>query len=190
MSTLPQHDDARTAIVASLYIQALHQGQGLWFRVASASMHPTLRTGEAVWIEPATADEILPGEIIAFEAPGGLTTHRVLLRQLSNNTLHLLQTGDASIEAGWVSAQAVIGRVTSIRAHAGLVDLHCPFARRSGSVTACLRYLSYRTRKLPLLGLALRKCSRICIRFGDHCIRSRPTASTAHDPVYSVDQHI
>ncbi|MDQ2714612.1 MAG: S24/S26 family peptidase [Chloroflexota bacterium] len=187
MSTLQQYADARAAIVASLYIQALRQGQGLWFRVASASMNPTLRVGEAVWIEPATADEILPGEIIAFEAPTGLTTHRVLLRQRSDNALLLLQTGDASIEAGWISAQAVVGRVARIRARTGLVDLRCPLARRSGNMTARLRYLSYRTRKLPFLGSSVRKCSRLSIRFGDQCIRSRHTVFTTHDPVYGVD---
>src|SRR5437588_4936501 len=69
------------AAIASLYIEAVRQGQSLWFRVASGSMHPTLRIGEQVRIEPAGAEQLCVGEIAAFETAQGLTIHRVVQHQ-------------------------------------------------------------------------------------------------------------
>ncbi|MFL5691813.1 MAG: S24/S26 family peptidase, partial [Ktedonobacteraceae bacterium] len=65
-------------LIASLFIQALREGQSLWFRVASNSMFPLLRKGDEVFIQPVQACEIRLGEIAAFETSSGLVIHRII----------------------------------------------------------------------------------------------------------------
>lgn len=46
---------------------------------AGFSMHPLLRNGDAVYLEPAGAAEFVPGDLIAFaDAAGTLVVHRVI----------------------------------------------------------------------------------------------------------------
>src|SRR5690348_15358821 len=92
-------------VIAELYREALRGGQPLWFRVASGSMHPLLRIGEEVYIEPATADELEVGEIAAFETGAGLVIHRVVQRRADGDSPQLVEMSDTQLRAGTVESE-------------------------------------------------------------------------------------
>src|SRR5205085_1078405 len=127
------------AAIASLYIEAVRQGQSLWFRVASGSMHPTLRIGEQVRIEPARAAQLRVGEIAAFETARGLTIHRVVQRQDDGASTQLIEMSDVQLRTSLVEERAVVGRVVAIRRNKQHIDLQRPVAKRCGAVTAAVR---------------------------------------------------
>src|SRR5947209_20417028 len=111
---LSQEATGEAAALASLYIEAIRQGQSLWFRVASGSMYPTLRIGEQVRIEPARAEQIRIGEIAAFETVQGLTIHRIVQRQHHGSSMRLVEMGDVHLRVSHVDQQAVVGHVVAI----------------------------------------------------------------------------
>ncbi|MBN2005991.1 MAG: hypothetical protein JXA21_21715 [Anaerolineae bacterium] len=79
-------------------------------RVQGRSMLPTLRPGDEVLVEPATADALLPGDfVVVAGAPGGFL-HRFLGRRGDQ----VLTKGDGhfSLDPAW-PPQAVLGRVTN-----------------------------------------------------------------------------
>jgi signal peptidase I len=174
----PQSSTTLASIIASLYIQALRQGQALEFRVASSSMNPLLQVDDSVRIAPVKADEIRIGDIAAFETWEGLVIHRIVQLQQSGNAVRLLQMGDVDVQfnATWISEEAVVGRVTGILKGNRRIDLQHPLAQRCNAVTAHLRYRLYRLytgKKSELLRLVLRKCSRLVVRMNYRCVRSR-----------------
>lgn len=72
--------------------------------VTSGSMEPTFGAGSLVLVAPAGADDIRGGDIITFQAKGGLTTHRVIKAARATNedgqAVQVFTTkGDANEEA-------------------------------------------------------------------------------------------
>src|ERR1700674_4100316 len=99
---LSQEVPGEAAAIASLYIEGVRQGQSLWFRVVSGTMHPTLRIGEQVRIEPARAEQIGVGEIAAFETDQGLIIHRIVQRQHDGASTLLVEMSDVHLRASHV----------------------------------------------------------------------------------------
>jgi len=157
-------------IIASLFIEAIRQGQALWFRVASNSMLPLIRVDDTVYIQPTSANEIDVGEIAAFETSTGLMIHRIVYSQQTEGTIRLLQMSDVELLPGWVKEQAIVGKVTSIRRNGRQVNLDHPIAKWCGKVTARIRYRLYLCNKNSPLRLLLRACSRLAINVGYWCI--------------------
>src|SRR5260370_32148534 len=124
----PLTDSNHAEALASLYIEALRQGTPLWFRIASGSMHPLLDTHDEVFIDPAQASSIIPGELAAFETSEGLVVHRILRSQENNTHIRLLQMADAVLRPSWIEGQAVVGRVVALRRDTIQVDLRHPIA--------------------------------------------------------------
>ncbi len=161
--------------LASLYVDALRQGQSLWFRVASGSMSPTLRVGDEVRIEPATAGKIRIGDIAAFETTHGLVIHRIVQRQESGTGVRLLEMSDVHLYPGWVEEKTIVGRVTLARRDTRQVNLQHPIARMCGAVTAQLRYrlyCLYTLNRFKVLRVFLHRSSRLVAFIGYWCIRS------------------
>jgi len=159
-------------VIAGLYIEALRKGQPLWFRVASGSMHPLLRVGEQVRIEPATAEQIQVGEIIAFETGEGLVIHRIVQRVQENADLQLVEMSDVHFRAGPVDREAVVGRVVAIRQGNTRIDLQRTLAQKCGRVTARARYRLHTVHSSNKLAQAfLRKSSRLVARLASWCVR-------------------
>ncbi|HEY6286760.1 MAG TPA: S24/S26 family peptidase [Ktedonobacteraceae bacterium] len=171
--SLSRQDVARATAISSLYIQALREGEALWFQVASGSMVPTLNVGDKVWIEPAKAIDIHNGEVAAFETAQGLVIHRIVQREHRGTNLRLLEINDVNLSANWIVEQAVVGRVTTIQRGTLEINLQHPVAQRWGSVTAYLRfklYLLHTNKKSAWLGATVRRCARFTVRFGYWCI--------------------
>lgn len=160
------------SVIADLYREAVRKGQPLWFRVASGSMHPTLRIGEQVYIQPATADQLQVGEIAAFETDAGLVIHRIVQRYAENHGVQLIEMSDVHLRAGQVESGAVIGRVVAIRQGSRCIDLQHPIAQKCGRVTARARYRLYTKHfRNKLAQVIIGKCSRLIARLGSWCIR-------------------
>ena len=157
-------------LIASLFIQALREGQSLWFRVASNSMFPLLRKGDEVFIQPAQACEIRLGEIAAFETSSGLVIHRIISIQHTPTGMRLLQMSDVERLTSCVKEQAVVGRVISIRHADKLIDLQSPIAKWCGTVTARIRHRLYVYDKNMPFKIMLRGLSRIVIQLSYWCI--------------------
>ena len=170
---LPSQDSAvEQGIIAELYREALRKGQPLWFRVSSGSMHPLLRIGEEVYIEPATAGDLQIGEIAAFETSAGLVIHRIVQRHFDQHGVQLIEMSDVHLRAGPVESGAAIGRVVAIGRGKRRVDLQRPIAQKCGQVTAHIRYRFYTVRSRNKLAQVLvRKSSRLVARFASWSIR-------------------
>lgn len=167
---LSQQDAARASAISSLFVQALREGQGLWFQVASGSMLPTLNVGDKVWIEPAKAPDIYPGDIAAFETTQGLVIHRIVEHENRGKQLRLLEINDVNLSAHWIAEQAVVGRVKTIQRESLEINLRHPVAQRWGRVTAYLRYklyLVHTKKKSSWLGAPVRKCARLAVLIGN-----------------------
>lgn len=176
-STTPPSD-----IIASLFIQAVRQGQSLWFRVASDSMLPLIRRGDSVFIQPATAQEIRVGDIAAFESSGNLIIHRIVNTQQVTGSIRLLQLSDAELLPGWVKEQAVVGKVVLIRRQQRQIDLRRSIAQWWGKVTASIRYQLYlHSTKNGPGRLLLRVCSRLTLNLGNWCMRRFCASPAPHD---------
>jgi signal peptidase I len=176
------HDGALDSVViVSLYIEAVRKGQPQWFRVISGSMHPLLRIGEQVCIEPATAEQIQVGEIAAFETGEGLVIHRIVKRRQGSEGIQLVEMSDVHARAGPVGSTAVVGRVAVIRWGKTRIDLQHPVAQECGRVTARVRYRLYTMHcRNKLAQVILRKCSHLVVHLASWCIRHF-CSSSQHD---------
>ena len=169
---LSQEVPGEAAAIASLYIEALRRGQSLWFRVASGSMHPTLRIGERVRIEPARAEQLCVGEIAAFETAQGLTIHRIVQRQHEGASTRLVEMSDVHLRASRVNEQAVVGRVVAIRQEKHQIDLQHSIAKKCGAVTASLRFRLYQVHtNRKFTRFILSKAARFVVRICSWCVR-------------------
>jgi signal peptidase I len=176
-STTPPSD-----IIGSLFIQAVRQGQSLWFRVVSDSMLPLIRRGDSVFIQPATAQEIRVGDIAAFESSGDLIIHRIVNTQQAKGSIRLLQLSDVELLPSWVKEQAVVGKVVLVRRQQRQIDLRRSIAQWWGKVTASIRYQLYlHSTKNGPGRLVLRVCSRLAINMGYWCLRRFCTSPVPHD---------
>lgn len=184
MST-PRSGSIEAAVIASLYIEALRQGQSLWFRVISGSMRPLLRVGDSVYIEAAGANALQPGEIAAFETSEGLIIHRIVKTRVQNaeerRELQLLEIGDVELRARWIAEQAVVGRVVTIRRATQQIDLRHPIAQKCGKGIAFARYRLYSiylSSHFPVIRVSAHKCARLLSRIGYWCIRASRATTT------------
>ena len=160
-----------SSLLSSLFIQAVREGQTIWFRVASNSMFPLFQRDDAVSIAPATADAIRLGEIAAFETKDGLLIHRIIHRQQNGQTIRLLQMSDVDLFASWIEPTSVVGKVIAVRKEGKQVNLAHPIAKWYGRIVATTRYQLYLRNSHTLLRLPWRGCSRLSLRLGYWCIR-------------------
>ncbi len=142
MITRPtQSNQSQAEILDSLFVEALSQGQSLWFRVVSGSMRPLLQIGDAIHITPIAPHDLHVGDIAAFQAPEGLVVHRIT--RIFPSTARFIEMGDVLLRASEISEACVVGRVMAIQRGGRLIDLGRPIAQRVGGVTARLRYWFY-----------------------------------------------
>ena len=162
-SDTPSHynTSSHTAILASLSIEALRQGQPMRFRVASGSMRPLLQVNDSVQIEPTSTVTI--GDIAAFETHDGLVIHRVVHTQQNQGTLRLLQMGDGEVRPTWIESETVVGRVTAVYKGTQVVSLETPIAQWYSVLIATLRYQVYLHKTNVPFSMALRLCSRLLL---------------------------
>jgi hypothetical protein len=182
-----QDGSVEQSVIEELYREALRKGHTLWFTVSSGSMHPLLRIGEEVYIEPATAGDLQVGEIAAFETGAGLVIHRIVQRRADQHGTRLIEMSDVHLRAELIESGAAIGRVVAIGRGKQHIDLQHPIAQKCGWVTAQARYRLYTVRSRNRLAQVLvRKSSRLVARLASRCTRRFCVSSQPIAPTHSV----
>jgi hypothetical protein len=96
--------------IAAVVAARLRAGHPTELRVQGHSMLPYLAVGQTVRVEPCTADQLRPGELVAFEQAGRIILHRVLAVGAGATTTK----GDHAPRAELVPAAHVLGRATAV----------------------------------------------------------------------------
>ncbi|GEM_PF-2904854 len=115
-----------------------------WGTVISNSMHPMIRLGDQVLVERVRPGTARFGDIVVFRRNGMLIVHRMLGKRASGGKFCFLEKGDASLQAGVVPSEDIIGRVIVIRnSHQAIQTAHGS-GRLLQLTLACISYFSLR----------------------------------------------
>jgi hypothetical protein len=115
----------------------LAAGRPVRFRARGPSMSPAILDGESLTVAPVRPGEIVPGDVILYRSPRGLTVHRVVT-SLSGEPLAWRVQGDApGSEEERGAAGQLLGRVETVRRE----GRDQPVGRRAVSRAAFLRRL-------------------------------------------------
>ena len=100
-------------------------GYGICFRAEGESMHPTIRHGELVTVEPARPADIEADDIVLCRNPRGIVAHRVVrIEPLGRGGDAFVLCGDApAAEEEDVAPQQVVGRLVSVVRRGRSIDL-------------------------------------------------------------------
>lgn len=94
--------------------ELLRLGYGIRFCPHGHSMHPTIRDGEAVTVEPVEARDVRRGDIILYQTGKRVIAHRVV-RVEGREAISFILRGDASRDCDApVSGSQVLGRITAV----------------------------------------------------------------------------
>jgi hypothetical protein len=66
------------ALFSPLCIGMLEDGHAVRFQAPGSSMHPAIRDGEWMVVEPASAASVRCGDVLLYRSVRGLTAHRVV----------------------------------------------------------------------------------------------------------------
>src|SRR6266403_296822 len=100
-------------------------------RVQGTSMLPSLRPGDEIELQSASAHEIQIGDVIAYRRAGRLFVHRVIKK---NSPRELVTRGDTLPQPDApVSELEVLGLVSAVQRDGKSVNFHNSFAQRSAA---------------------------------------------------------
>jgi signal peptidase len=104
--------------------QLLSLGLGVRFRAPGTSMHPTIRHGELITVEPVSPSELKRGDIILYRLKGNFIAHRLVKIQKKNGGgLIFLLRGDASINYDApVKPEQILGKVVCLERDQRTID--------------------------------------------------------------------
>lgn len=104
------------AIFQDVSSELLRLGYGIRFRPGGHSMHPAIKDGESVTVEPVRAGDVKRGDIILYRTERGLIAHRVVTIRATGaggRTFHLRGDASDSCDAP-VSEQQILGKVVAV----------------------------------------------------------------------------
>ena len=94
---------------------ALASGVRVRFRAYGTSMHPAIRDGETIAVEPVDVADVVRGDILLYRSRERLLAHRVEAVAERRGVRTLQTRGDAMLGLDApVGAAEVIGRVTAV----------------------------------------------------------------------------
>ena len=116
----------QTGAFEELSAELLRLGHRVRFRPSGHSMHPTIRDGESVTVEPARASDLRRGDIVLYLSARGPLAHRLVsMEEGSDGRLVLLLRGDACRERDApVAAAQIVGRVVEVERRGRRVPLN------------------------------------------------------------------
>jgi hypothetical protein len=101
---------------ALLAYQELTRGNTVQVRPRGDSMRERIRDGDLVTLEPCWGEELVAGDVVLARVRGHLLVlHQVLEREAGR---FLIGNSEGRAD-GWVSAQAIFGRVTKVERGTG-----------------------------------------------------------------------
>src|ERR1700730_1036446 len=111
---------ARSELFLDLAAELLGRGHRVRFRAEGESMHPTIRGGEAIMVEPVPAGGLKNGDIALYRAQRGVTAHRLVRIEGQR----FIMRGDAPGSADEpVVQQQVLGKVVALERTGHRIDL-------------------------------------------------------------------
>ena len=153
----------------------LWSGYRMRFRAGGSSMWPTIRPGEAITVEPATATEIKLKDIVLYRTGRGVIGHRVVRIANRNGEIVLLARGDADQGAGEpVAAKQLLGKVVAVERDGRCIDLASRKAKLKHSIRVRASQCKHR---IGLLLIATRAKLAFCLRAA-----GRDAAGSADEP--------
>ncbi len=99
--------------LAGLMRAVLEKGKAFRFEARGTSMHPFIKDGDVVTIEPLAPGGPRTGDVVTFVHPvsGGVRVHRVVK---ASNGVYVLKGDNALGEDGELSRDALLGRVARV----------------------------------------------------------------------------
>jgi len=94
-----------------------------WAQVSSGSMGPMIRVNDGVLIEPIGPERVRFGDVIVFRSSDQRIVHRVVGKRRHRGKVLFLEKGDLNPFLGRVSADDVLGRVSTLQRNGRTVDL-------------------------------------------------------------------
>lgn len=104
----------------------LESGYAVRFRAEGSSMHPAIRNGDVLCVEPVSSDDHLHvGDIVLYlSGEGRPVVHRIIARVRKAGNLRLLIKGDNLFHVDeFIPWQRVEGKVTSVERGDSIVQL-------------------------------------------------------------------
>jgi len=94
----------------------LSLGFGVRFRAPGTSMHPTIRHGDVITVDPVASGNLRKGDIILCRLLSGLIAHRIVnIEEREGCGLTFILQGDASISCDApMNAEQVLGKVVCL----------------------------------------------------------------------------
>ena len=125
-------------------------GCGVRFRAPGTSMHPTIRHGDLITVEPVAPSNLKRGDIILYRLQDSFIAHRIVKIEERNGCgLTFILRGDASTTCDApVNSEQVLGKIICLERNHRIVD---PY--------------SLRVRLWSLFYLWLARCRRIVIQY-------------------------
>ena len=128
-------------------------GIAVRFRATRDSMHPTIRCGEHLRVEPAAPDDIALGDVVLARHQRGLTAHRVV----RIDGARMITRGDnCSLDDPAYAAEDLVGRVVAAERDGHARTVHFRQLRKArGWVRRVLTHFSRRGQRLAAAALVV-----------------------------------
>ena len=109
---------------ADLGAELLSLGLGVRFRAPGTSMHPTIRHGDLITVEPVEPCNLKNGDIILYHLQNSFIAHRIVNIEDQNGCgLSFILRGDASAGCDApVKPEQVLGKVVSLERNHRRID--------------------------------------------------------------------
>jgi signal peptidase len=119
----------------------LSRGLGVRFRAPGTSMHPTIRHGDVITIEPVAPDNLKRGDIILYRSKSGFVAHRIMnMEERDGSRLTFCLRGDASTTCDApVKPEQVLGKVVCLEREHRIID---PYSLRVRIWSMLYRWLA------------------------------------------------
>jgi len=117
------------ALLSQLSGELLSLGLGVRFRAPGTSMHPTIRHGDVITVEPIAPAKLKKGDIILYRFESGFIAHRIVnIEERDGGRLTFILRGDASTSCDApVKPEQVLGKVVCLKRDNRPID---PYSRR------------------------------------------------------------